>query len=62
VKLRNAAKTAILTSLITQKRLVEVDRKQLRSKYWLIWTPDRVDATPDVQVRSSFTTAGDGEE
>jgi hypothetical protein len=62
VKLRKAAKTAILTSLITQKRLVEVDRKQLRSKYWLIWTPDRVDATPDVQVRSSFTTAGDGEE
>ena len=56
VKLRKAAKTAILASLLTQKRLVEVDRKQLRSKYWLIWTTDRVNATPDVQIRSSFMT------
>lgn len=61
VKLRKAAKTAILTSLLSQKRLVEVDRKQPRSKYWLIWTPDRVNATPDVQIRSSFLAHGEDE-
>lgn len=62
VKLRKTAKTAILTSLLTQGRLLEVDRKQPRSKYWLIWTPDRVTATPDVQARSSLLAGFSGDE
>lgn len=38
---RKATKTAALAALLLKGDLVEVDRKQARSKYWLIWTPDR---------------------
>lgn len=41
IKLRKAVKTATLASLITSGKLIEVNRRQLRSKYYLVWTPDK---------------------
>lgn len=41
IKLRKAGKIAALAALRAREALVEIDRKQPRSKYWLLWTPQR---------------------
>jgi hypothetical protein len=41
IKLRKAAKVAAITELLSEGELIEVERKQPKSKYWLLWTPER---------------------
>lgn len=40
IKLRKASKVAAITVLLSRGELIEVDRKQPKSKYWLLWTPE----------------------
>lgn len=41
IKLRKAGKVAALAALRSRDEIIEVDRRQGRSKYWLLWTPKR---------------------
>lgn len=41
IKLRKVGKIAAIAALLGRGELIEVDRKQPKSKYWLLWTPER---------------------
>lgn len=41
IKLRKAGKVAVIAALLSRGDLIEVDRKQPKSKYWLLWTLER---------------------
>lgn len=59
VKLRKTGKVAVIGALLSSDKLIETDRKQLRSKYWLLWTPERA-AQAGVGRRSDLSTYGGG--
>ena len=59
IKLRKAGKVAAITELLSEGELVEVGRKQPKSKYWLLWTPERatqagVGLRPDASALNTF--------
>lgn len=55
IKLRKTGKVAALTALLSRGDLVETDRKQARSKYWLVWTSERA-TQAGVGLRSDLST------
>lgn len=55
------AKSAAIVRLIASGELVEVARKGARSRYWQVWTPDRVNATPGIKLVRDMNTEADDE-
>lgn len=41
IKLRKTGKVAAIAALLSRGDLIEVDRKQPKAKYWLLWTTER---------------------
>jgi hypothetical protein len=61
IKLRKAGKVAALAALSARGEIIEVNRRQPRSKYWLLWTPKRA-LQAGMQRRedvSALTSGGD---
>lgn len=57
VKWRKASKVSAIDALLSREELIETERKQPRSKYWLLWTPDRA-AQAGVGRRSDLPMFG----
>ncbi|MDQ1446783.1 MAG: hypothetical protein QOI20_3247 [Acidimicrobiaceae bacterium] len=49
---------AIIESLVVTGELVEVNRTKRGSRSWLIWTPDRANTTPGIQLASDMPSEG----
>jgi energy-coupling factor transporter ATP-binding protein EcfA2 len=57
---RKATKVTALGALIARGDLIEVNKKQPKTKYWFVWTPDRA-RDAGVEPRQSMSQIGDGQ-